>query len=71
MATLRIETDRGYGWQVRQEGEISDSITIDEISAQVSRMSLNGNTRAFLNGEIVAESAKLTAKQAKKIFGLP
>lgn len=70
MATLRIEQDRGYGWQVRTEGEIADSTTLDAIKAQAARLALNGPTRAYLNDELVAESKKLTAKQAKALFNI-
>lgn len=70
MATLRIELDRGYGWQVRAEGEVPDTTTVEQVRDQAERMALNGPTRAFLNGEMVAECKKLTKKRAAALFGL-
>jgi hypothetical protein len=70
MATMKIELDRGYGWQVRAEGEVPENTTIEQVRAQAERLALNGPTRAFLNGALVAECPKLTKKRAAAIFGL-
>jgi hypothetical protein len=70
MATLRIELDRGYGWQVRAEGEVPENTTVEQVRAQTERLALNGPTRAFLNGALVAESPKLTRRRAAALFGL-
>jgi len=70
MATLRIELDRGYGWQVRGEGEIPADTSLDAIKAQAARCALNGKVRAFLDGAEVFQTKKLTAKQAKALFGI-
>ena len=70
MAMLKIETDRGYGWQVRAEGEIAADTSLDTIKDQTMRCALNGRARAFLDGVPVFECKKLTAKQAKSLFGL-
>lgn len=70
MAMLRIELDRGYGWQVRGEGEIPDTITLDQIKDNAMRSALNGPVRAYLNGDLVFECKKLTSKQAKTLFGV-
>lgn len=70
MTTLRIELDRGFGWQVRGEGEIPADTSIEAVKAQAARCALNGKVRAFLDGEQVFECKKLTAKQAKALFGV-
>lgn len=67
---LRIETDRGYGWQVRCEGQVPADISAEKIKAETMRCALNGRARAFLDGKPVFECKKLTAKQAREIFGL-
>lgn len=70
MATLRIELDRGYGWQVRGEGEVPANTSLDAIKADAMRGALNGPVRAYLDGALVFEHPKLTRKQAKAVFGL-
>ncbi len=68
MQTLRIELDRGYGWQVRCEGPIPAGTTLDTVKAEAQRCALNGPVRAYLDGVLVFECAKLTNKEAKKVF---
>jgi len=70
MAMLKIETDRGYGWQVRAEGEVPAGTSLDTIKDQTLRCALNGPSRAWLDGELVFECKKLTAKQGKALFGI-
>lgn len=67
---LRIELDRGYGWQVRGEGPVPAGTSLDTIKAEADRSALNGSVRAYLDGDLVYERAKLTRKEAKAIFGL-
>lgn len=68
--TLRIELNRGYGWQVRGEGPIPGCTSMDTIKDQAMRCALNGPVRAYLDGALVFECAKLTRKQAKALFGI-
>ncbi len=68
--TLRIELDRGYGWQVRAEGQIPAGTDLATIKDQAMRSALNGPVRAFLDGDLVFECKKLTAKQAKALFNV-
>lgn len=70
MTTLRIELDRGFGWQVRAEGEVPATTTVEMVRDQALRLALNGKVRAFLGGEQVFEHKKLTKKQAAEVFGL-
>ena len=70
MLTLRIEQDRGFGWQVRAEGEVPATTTVEMVCDQSLRLALNGRVRAFLGGEQVFYHRKLTKKQAAAVFGL-
>ena len=67
---LRIETDRGYGWQVRSQGPIPADTSLDAIKSQTARLALNGPARALLDGVEVFTTPKLTARQAKSLFGI-
>lgn len=67
---LRIEMDRGCGWQVRGEGPIPAGTALATIQAQADRCALNGPVRAYLDGALVYERAKLTRKEAKALFGV-
>jgi hypothetical protein len=66
----RLELNRGYGFQVRGEGEVPADTGLDTIKADAMRSALNGPVRAFLDGALVFEHGKLTRKQAKAVFGL-
>lgn len=53
---VRIEIDRGYGWQVRQEGDAD--VTADQVAAQLPALTLTYPHRAFINGALVASSER-------------
>lgn len=55
MATLRIEMDRGMGWEVRGEGQVPDDITDERVREEVDRYCLQYPHRGFLNGRLVHE----------------
>lgn len=67
---LRIELDRGYGWQVRAEGPIPADTTLDAVKDNAMRCALNGPVRALLDGVEVFACKKLTNKQAKALWNL-
>lgn len=67
---LRIDLDRGYGWQVRAEGPIPADTALDAIKDQAMRCALNGPVRAVLDGVEVFACKKLTNKQVKALWGL-
>lgn len=67
---IKIETNRGIGWQVRAEGMVPADTTLDAVKDQAMRCALNGPVRAFVDGTLVFEHGKLTRKQAKSLFGL-
>lgn len=52
MATVRIEMDRGRGWEVRANGEAD--VTADQVRDQLSAYTIQYPHRAFLDGELVA-----------------
>jgi hypothetical protein len=54
MANIRIEIDRGMGWEVRQEGDAA--VTAAELAAMLPAYTLSYPHRAFLNGALVASS---------------
>lgn len=58
MAHLAIEMDRGRGWEIRQEGEIPNSISIDQIALDLRSFAYSPyRHRARLNGVVVAWSS--------------
>lgn len=52
MATLRIEMDRGNGWELRGEGEFTG--TIDQIEKRLPAYAIQYPHRALLDGVVVA-----------------
>lgn len=56
MAQVRIEMDRGCGWEVRQEGEAD--VTAENLAAMLPSYTVQYPHRAFLNGAIVATSER-------------
>lgn len=54
MAHIRIEMDRGNGWEMRADGDAQ--ITADELRAQLPTYAIQYPHRAFLDGEIVGEA---------------
>lgn len=53
---VRVEMDRGNGWEVRQEGHTS--VTADEAAAQLPHYTLTYPHRVFLDGKLVASSER-------------
>lgn len=56
MAHVRIEIDRGAGWQVRQEGNAP--VTADEVAAILPAYTLAHPHRAYLDGVLIASSER-------------
>ena len=50
--TLRIEMDRGNGWELRSEGEFAG--TVAQIAKALPSYAIQYPHRAVLNGEVVA-----------------
>lgn len=56
MAQVRIEMDRGNGWEVRQEGDAE--VTADDLAAMLPRYTIQHPHRAFIGGAMVASSER-------------
>jgi hypothetical protein len=52
MALLRIEMDRGRGWETRSEGEFDGEL--DDIIRALPSYAIQYPHRAFLDGKLVA-----------------
>lgn len=56
MAHIRIELDRGNGWEVRQDGHAD--VTADDLAASAIGYSISYPHRFFLDGVLVASTAR-------------
>ena len=54
MASVRIEMDRGNGWEVRQEGEAD--MTTEAVVALLPAYAIQYPHRAFVDGVLVREA---------------
>lgn len=54
MAQVRVEMDRGAGWEVRQEGECD--VTAAALADMLTDYAIQYPHRAFLDGALVAEA---------------
>jgi hypothetical protein len=52
--TLRIEMDRGRGWELRAEGEIPTSTTLGRLEADLRAYAVQWPHRALVDGCVVA-----------------
>ena len=55
MAHIRIEMDRGKGWEVRQEGECA--VTSEALVAMLPQYAIQYRHRALIDGVVVGECA--------------
>ncbi len=53
MAQVRIEMDRGMGWEVRQEGEVA--VTAEALVGMLPAYCVQYPHRALLDGVVVGE----------------
>ncbi len=56
MASIRIEMDRGNGWEVRQEGDAN--VTADDLALRAISYSISYPHRFFLDGALIASSTR-------------
>lgn len=54
---IRIEMNRGKGWEVRQEG--AATVTVEQIQAALPAYCIQYPHRAFIDGVLVAECPAL------------
>ena len=60
MAHIRIEMDRGRGWEVRQEGDAD--VTAERLIEMLPAYAASYPHRAFLDGALVGEIAPRDVK---------
>lgn len=56
MAHIRIEMDRGEGWEVRQEGAVD--VTAAAMADMLPAYAIQYPHRVFLDGALVAEALR-------------
>jgi hypothetical protein len=56
MRTLRIEINRGQGWQLRAEGKIPANVTAEQITQELQGYAIQYPRRALINGVVVAQA---------------
>lgn len=56
MAQVRIEMDRGDGWEVRQEGAVD--LTAEALADMLPRYAIQYPHRAFIDGRLIAEALR-------------
>lgn len=61
MPTLRIEMDRGDGWEIRSEGIVD--ATAEQAAASLQAYAVRYPHRALLDGEIVGTAAAPRARR--------
>ena len=54
MRLLRIEMNRGRGWELRAEGRIPADITLEQIKRDLVNYAIQYEHRALLDGKEVA-----------------
>jgi hypothetical protein len=66
MTTLRIEMDRGNGWELRGEGEIPTETTVERIRQELVLYCSQYAHRALLDGAEVARARR--ARNGRVVF---
>ena len=66
MAHVKIEMDRGAGWETRNEGDIT--ITADQLAAQMPHYAIQYAHRAFLDGALIAEAQRPHGRRGKAVL---
>lgn len=66
---LRIEMDRGFGWETRSEGQIPADTAAEAIRKHVDLCCIQHPHRALLDGVEVYARGKLSRKETKALFG--
>lgn len=56
MANIRIEMDRGAGWEIRQEG--AADMTADALAYMLPGYAIQYPHRAFIDGVLVVEARR-------------
>jgi len=63
MAHVRIEMDRGKGWEVRQEGDMN--LTAEELIRLLPDYCIQYSHRVFLDGKLIATGERPYGRRGK------
>lgn len=63
MAHIKIEMDRGTGWETRQDGHAD--VTADALADMLPRYAIQYDHRAFLDGVLVATATRPHGRRGK------
>lgn len=66
MAQVRVEMDRGNGWEVRQEGEIA--VTAEDLANMLPGYAIQYPHRAFIDGALVVEAQRPHGRRGKVVL---
>ena len=61
MRTLRIEVNRGHGWELRATGKIPADVTAEQIQRDLRECAIQYPHRALIDGKEVARTGELPA----------
>jgi hypothetical protein len=59
MRTLRIEMNRGHGWELRATGKIPADVTVEQIQRDLREYAIQYPHRALIDGKEVARTGEL------------
>ena len=66
MTTVRIEMDRGNGWETRQEGAVA--ITAEDLANMLPAYAIQYPHRAFIDGVLIAEARRPHGRRGKVVL---
>lgn len=66
MANVRIEMDRGMGWEIRQEGVVD--VTADALADLLPGYAIQYPHRAFIDGALIAEAHRPHGRRGKAVL---
>jgi hypothetical protein len=61
MRTLRVEMNRGHGWELRATGKIPADVTVEQIQRDLREYAIQHPHRALIDGKEVARAGELPA----------
>ena len=63
MAQVKIEMDRGFGWETRQEGDAA--VDVADLVAMLPSYAIQYPHRAFLDGALIATAERPCGRRGK------
>jgi hypothetical protein len=65
MRTLRIEMNRGHGWELCAEGKIPAEVTVEQIGRDLQEYAIQYPHRALVDGvEVARAGAEMKSRNA-------